>query len=509
MGNGDSRVTDPASSSTSKNDYSFGQLAIRENLCTFEQVKEGLDIQTKLRGLGIEPKKLGDILIEKGYLTADQAAQVVKLQSAAAPAAGAKLQIPGYEILGRIGQGAMGSVYKAKQVSMDRIVAVKVLAGRYSKDRSFVERFLREARAVAKLNHENVISGIDVGELNGFHYFVMEFVDGAPASSLLKKEGKLSEKRCLEIGQHVARALAHAHKHGIVHRDVKPENVMITTAGVAKLCDLGLAKQAKGDAGATMDGQSVGTPNYISPEQARGEENIDIRSDIYSLGCTLYHMAVGATPFDGPNPMVVMTKHVTEWAEPPKKRNPALSEGFNALIQKMMQKRREDRPQDPEAVLAAIESLLRGGPLPGAAPATRVPPATRIAESPTHRPHRTSTVRALASKSSSMPLIVGGVAVAVVVVGFLAFRGGGGDATPPPPKPPVVGGGSTKPPPPPPDVSGDGVKSQIESFRQVAYPELEREARADRFTWAYGTLQKKIELAKANADTVALKAWMD
>ncbi|HEX7898981.1 MAG TPA: protein kinase [Planctomycetota bacterium] len=495
---------DPTQTGNSKKDYSFGQVAIRENICTFEQVKECLDIQNKLRGLGVEPKKLGDILVEKGYMTPDQVAHIQKLQSQASGGAG-KLQIPGYEILSKIGQGAMGSVYKARQVSMDRVVAVKVLAGRYSKDRSFVERFLREARAVAKLNHENVISGIDVGELAGLHYFVMEFVDGAPVTSIMRKEPRIPEKRCLEIGQHVARALSHAHKHGIVHRDVKPENIMITSSGVAKLCDLGLAKQTKGDTGATMDGQSVGTPNYISPEQARGEENIDIRSDIYSLGCTLYHMATGTTPFDGPNPMVVMTKHVTEWAEQPKKRHPGLSDGFNGLVVKMMQKRREDRPQDPEALLTEIDILLRGGVVPRHdGPSTRVPPP------PTSRVDRRpiTTSRPPHKSASSAPLVVGGAVAAIVLIGLLAMNVVGKPGGPVAP-PPIV----DKTPKPPPDVSpgpsSDGYKAQIESFRQLFYPELEKDGRADRFSYPYSTLLKKIEAAKAALDSVAAKAWQE
>ncbi|HLY11218.1 MAG TPA: serine/threonine-protein kinase, partial [Planctomycetota bacterium] len=347
------------SSAANKNDYTFGQIAIRENICTFEQVKECLDIQAKLRTLGIEPKKLGEILIEKGYLAPDQAVQVAKLQVQSSSSS-SKLSIPGYELISRIGQGAMGTVFKAKQVSMDRVVAIKVLSPRYSKDRTFVERFLREARAVAKLNHENIITGIDVGEANGHHFFVMEFVDGAPVTSLMKRDGRLDEQRCLRIAIQVARALAHAHKNGIVHRDIKPENIMLTATGSAKLCDLGLAKQTKGDADVTMDGTSVGTPNYISPEQARGEDKIDIRSDLYSLGASLYHMAVGAPPFSGANPMVVMTKHVTEFPESPKKRCPSLSEGFSSLVMKMMQKRREDRPQDPETVIHDLERLLNG-----------------------------------------------------------------------------------------------------------------------------------------------------
>ena len=204
-------MTDTASGgAANKQDDSFGQVAIRENFCTFEQVKECLDIQSKLRTLGIEPKKLGDILVEKGFLNAEQVAKISKLQTE--QSAKQKFQVPGYELISKIGAGGMGTVYKAKQVSMDRIVAIKVLGGQWSRDRAFVERFQREARAVAKLNHENVISGIDVGEINGIHYFVMEYVDGVPVTAIMRKEGKLGERRCLEIGLHVAKALAHAHR---------------------------------------------------------------------------------------------------------------------------------------------------------------------------------------------------------------------------------------------------------------------------------------------------------
>jgi serine/threonine-protein kinase len=498
-----------------KNDYTFGQIAIRENICSFEQVKECLDIQSKLRSLGIEPKKLGEILIEKGYLTPEQAVQLAKAQVANISAGSSKLSIPGYELISRIGQGAMGTVYKAKQVSMDRIVAIKVLSSKYSKDRTFVERFLREARAVAKLNHENIISGYDVGEANGHHYFVMEFVDGAPVTSLMKKEGRLDEQRCLRIGIQVARALAHAHKHGIVHRDIKPENVMLTASGTAKLCDLGLAKQTKGDAEVTMDGTSVGTPNYIAPEQARGEENIDIRADIYSLGASLYHMAVGAPPFSGANPMVVMTKHVTEFAEPPKRRCPSLSDGFNGLVMKMMQKRREDRPQDPEALIHDLERLLNGEPLPAAAAAPRSAP-------PTARPitHHGATPRAHLSPSSAMipaqksspssGLVFAGVLGVAAIVGSIIFftRGdsgpAGGTTTPAPPKPPtsaVVNSGAVDP--------AEKARKSVQQFRELTDPQILDLTKSDRYTDPYATILKMIEKSKAASDFAAQKIWTD
>ena len=495
------------SSAANKSDYTFGQIAIRENICTFEQVKECLDIQLKLRTLGIEPKKLGEILIEKGYLSPDQAVQVAKLQVQSVSSS-SKLSIPGYELISRIGQGAMGTVYKAKQVSMDRVVAIKVLSPRYSKDRTFVERFLREARAVAKLNHENIITGIDVGEANGHHYFVMEFVDGAPVTSLMKRDGRLDEQRCLRIGLQVARALSHAHKNGIVHRDIKPENIMLTATGGAKLCDLGLAKQTKGDADVTMDGTSVGTPNYISPEQARGEDKIDIRSDIYSLGASLYHMAVGAPPFSGANPMVVMTKHVTEFAEPPKKRCPALSEGFSGLVMKMMQKRREDRPQDPEALIHDLERLLNGEPI-AASTAHRSSP-TQVPRPVTHHGHRppTSVILPPKPRSNAGMIVVLSVGAAAIVGAIILFSGGGEPVreTRQAVAPPV------RPGPPPVPAGADPeerARKDVHRFRDLVDSQLGSVGKADRFTEPYSTILKMIDKSKAASDFAAQRIWQE
>jgi serine/threonine-protein kinase len=502
-----------ASGGDAKNDYTFGQVAIRENFCSFDQVKECLDIQNKLRSIGIEPKKLGEILIEKGYLKPEQAMAIAKLQVQGG--ASTRIVIPGYEILSRIGQGAMGSVYKARQISMDRIVAIKVLSSKYSRDKSFVDRFVREARAVARLNHENIIAGFDVGESGGVHYFVMEYVDGIPVSGILRKQGRLDERRCLEIGLQMSRALSHAHKNGIVHRDVKPENIMITTAGVAKLCDLGLAKQAKDDAGHTMDGMSVGTPNYISPEQARGEEKIDIRTDVYSLGASLYHMATGTTPFSGANAMVVMTKHVTEFPDPPKKRNPSLSEGFNSLVTKMMEKRREDRYQDPDQLVAEMERLLRGEPAiairPAAAAARPVTAAVRPepaalrprTEVPGSKPiTHLPRLSPVPSSSSSLPVFI---VVGILAVVAIAFFMAGGIPTP--------GGGTNGPvkpvnPPPPVDPVGEAdFQKEISSFRAYVDSRLVNPSIPDRYTAPFGQINERIEYYKARSKFSAQQAW--
>jgi serine/threonine protein kinase len=338
----------------------FGAIAIKLGFTSLEKVDECLRLQDKMKELGVAPKKLGEIMLAKGYVTDAQCREIFKYQGAR----GAHTQISGYKILSKIGQGAMGSIYKALQVSMDRIVAIKCLAPKYAQNDKFRERFLREARAVARLNHPNIIQGIDVGDSNGVHYFAMEYIDGPTVGELLKRGGALDEKRALNIVTQIARALQHAFNHGIIHRDIKPDNIMLTREGVAKLCDLGLAKLSTPhdpDASGTKPGASMGTPYYIAPEQARGEQNVDTRADIYSLGSSLYHMVVGEVPFPGQSAADVISKHLTEPVTPPKVRNPLVSGAVDYVTVKMLQKAREDRYQTPTELVRDLEAIAQGG----------------------------------------------------------------------------------------------------------------------------------------------------
>ena len=418
-----------------REDLSFGQIAIREQFVSPDRVLECLEIQRKLQGLDVESKRIGEILIEKGYLTQDQAGRIAEIQTNQKPSSGTRPTrsqkkpptIPGYEILEVVGRGANGVVYRARQVSMDRMVAIKILAKKQGTDKGFVERFIREAQVVAKLNHENIILGIDVGESQGLHYFVMEFVDGQPVSAILKKAGRLDEKRTIQIALPILKALSHAREHDLVHRDVKPENIMIAQTGVAKLCDLGLAKQTQeGGGDLTREGISVGTPNYISPEQARGESEIDIRSDIYSLGASLYHMVTGSTVFTGPNPMVIMTKHVTDKPDPPIKRYEGVSAGLNAVIVKMMQKRREDRYQTPESVMKDLEAIMSGN-----SPSVLVGKGkiTRRVQAPSDISPAIRTRRRVPKKSGSpaIPILIGIGVLALLAFIFIPKNGGNED----------------------------------------------------------------------------------
>ncbi len=278
---------------------------------------------------------------------------------------GTQLQIPGYEILGEIGRGAMGVVYKARQTSVDRIVAVKVLRESAASDQEFIARFRREAKVAAKLAHTHIVNAIDAGEADGRHYFVMEYVEGTTVEDGLKKGKVFDEATALRIAQAIAQALKHAQERGLVHRDIKPANIMMTKDGNIKLADLGLARMTTdADAAAAETGTAAGTPYYISPEQARGLPDVDIRADIYSLGATLYHAVTGRPPYTGANPSEVMKKHVSKKVQliPPDHVNTNLSSGFGEVVETMMTKDRENRYLTPDDLILDLECLIRGQP---------------------------------------------------------------------------------------------------------------------------------------------------
>lgn len=264
-------------------------------------------------------------------------------------------KITGYQLFGRLGAGAMAIVYKGRQVSLDRYVAIKILPKKYCNTDKFVKRFYAEGRAAAKLNHPNIVAALDVGRQGDIHYFVMEYVEGHTIYERLVKDGPYSESEALDIGIQVARALNHAHQAGLIHRDVKPKNVLISREGVAKLADMGLARAVSDREAAEAEaGKACGTPYYISPEQIRGEMNIDFRADIYGFGVTLYHMVTGKVPFEGAEVSTILRKHLREDFAPPGEVNAELSEGICEIIELCMTK---DRTQRYTATLDLIEDL--------------------------------------------------------------------------------------------------------------------------------------------------------
>lgn len=270
--------------------------------------------------------------------------------------------IGNYEILEEIGRGAMGVVFKAKQLSMDRVVALKFLPKRMAQDEKRVQRFIREARAAGKLSHPNIVSVHDVGQAGGMHYISMEYVDGASAHTRVKKNGPMKEADAVELGLQIAGALKMAHDNGILHRDVKPDNFLLDSSGRARLADLGLARFETGesdDAHLTQEGTALGTPHYMAPEQARGEK-VDHRSDLYSLGASLYVLASGKTPFEGPTAAVILVNVLQKDPVPLRRHAPHLSPGFCAVVEKLMAKSPDARFKDARAVVEALEQVRAG-----------------------------------------------------------------------------------------------------------------------------------------------------
>jgi len=353
----------PISSSSSVGDgagedTAVGKVVTKHNLASKAEVDQCLNLQKQLAAEG-ESKSLAELLVAEEFVTPGQIKRVLS----EADRRPSKRQIPGYRLVSKLGKGAMATVYKARQVSLDRMVAIKVLPPRLSESSEFVDRFYREGKAAAKLNHRNIVQAIDVGEAGGHHYFVMEYVDGHTVHEILAERGRYSEPEAVDLMIQIADALAHAHARGLVHRDVKPKNIMITADGVAKLADMGLARDVSDTHLAESEaGRAYGTPYYISPEQIRGEVDIDFRADIYSLGATFYHMVTGRVPFDAHNPTSVMLKHLRERLMPPDHINPELSIGCAEIIEVMLAKRREERYRSTEDLLEDLHAVRDGRP---------------------------------------------------------------------------------------------------------------------------------------------------
>jgi serine/threonine-protein kinase len=339
-------------------DTMLGKMAVEQGLCTGEELRrciEELEARRKTN-----PALLKDLLIDKGYITATQAQ---RLRNSAGETKGITTahQIPGYQVLGKIGAGAMAVVYKARQLSLNRIVAIKVLPKRFTENKEYVERFYKEGQAAGKLNHPNIVQAVDVGEAGGYHYFVMEYVEGKTLYEDLSAGKVFGEQEALDIIIQVAEALRHAHSVGLIHRDVKPKNIMINKDGVVKLADMGLARETTDiEAAKTEKGRAYGTPYYISPEQIRGEMDIDERADIYGLGATFYHLVTGRVPYMADDPVEVMKKHLKEQLVPPDHINTMLSAGVSEVIEVMMAKNKADRYDNVDELLVDLKAVREG-----------------------------------------------------------------------------------------------------------------------------------------------------
>ena len=345
-----------SSNDTTSSDSLFGRMALDQRLCTEIELQR---CQKELKSRGdSEPTTLEQLLLEHRFLTKTQAE---RLKNSIKESKAAANQIPGYKVLGKLGSGAMAVVYKARQLSLDRIVAVKVLPKRFTEKSDYIRRFYKEGKTAAKLNHNNIVQAIDVGEVGGLYYFVMEYVEGKTLYDDLSRGKIFTEQEALEIVIQLANALAHAHAQGLIHRDVKPKNIMINTENVVKLADMGLARETSDiKAAKHEEGKAFGTPYYIAPEQIRGEVNIDGRADIYALGATLFHMVTGRVPFEASTPSEVMRKHLKEPLTPPDHINTALSAGIAEVIEVMMAKKKQDRYSNMEELLIDLKAIRDG-----------------------------------------------------------------------------------------------------------------------------------------------------
>ena len=335
-----------------------------------------------------------------------------------------------FTVIGKLGQGGMGAVYRALQVSLNRQVALKILPATFAADAEFVSRFQREARIAASLTHANLVRIYSSGQVDGCHYIAMELIEGETLAGWLRR-GAIPPIEALRITLDVARALECGWQRAqLIHRDIKPGNIFLSEEGAVKLGDLGLAKTMSGDStGLTQTGAAMGTPHYISPEQARGDKELDFRADIYSLGCTLYQMLTGRTPYDGRDPVAVFHQHIH--GPPPAilKVLPQCPIPLARLVGKMFKKQRRERHASYEELIAQIESVQAlfaptDSPLAAARPSdsgVRPQPAPASSAVPrTSRSAAPASAPVVSSPKSKLPLY-GGIGAGALALGIGAF----------------------------------------------------------------------------------------
>ena len=262
-----------------------------------------------------------------------------------------------YELFEKIGEGGMSVVYKAKDRLLNRFVAIKVLKPEFIKDRKFIESFRRESQAAASLSHSNIVNIFDVGQEGNIHYIVMELVTGNTLSEMIKEEGPFPYQKVIELTKQIAAALSEAHRNNLIHRDVKPHNVMLTADGTAKITDFGIAKAINSSTIAdTMSGGIMGSVHYFSPEQARGGY-VDEKSDIYSLGIVMYEMLTGRVPFDGDNPVNIALMHINGEMVPPSKLVSGIPPALERIVLKATDKYQSNRFASVDELIQALDNL--------------------------------------------------------------------------------------------------------------------------------------------------------
>ena len=340
-----------------RRDVDLARAAIDRGFLTIKESVKGLEIQRDYEQAG-QVVPLERIFVEADYLSKRQ----LHLLNESMAKAEALRHVGNYEILSKVGAGGMGTVYQAKDKKADRIVALKILSPAHASNKEYIERFLREAHSSGRLSHPNIVQGYDAGESNGQYYFAMEFVDGVTVASMLKEKQPVPEQQALDIAIQISKALEHAEENNLIHRDIKPDNIMIMKDGTAKLADLGLARLTKGDPGA-QEQRIFGTPYYASPEQCQGVEELDPKTDMYSFGCTLFHMLSARVPFDDETPEEIMGRHIHDKRPYLKDQNVQLSHGISKIVRKLMAVNKRDRYPSMMGVTTDL-TLVRMGRSP-------------------------------------------------------------------------------------------------------------------------------------------------
>jgi serine/threonine-protein kinase len=333
-----------------------------------------------------------------------------------------------YELEQLVGTGGMSSVYKAHDTQLDRYVALKLLHSQYGDDDEYVERFRREARAVAQLSHPNIVRVIDRGEADGRQYIVFEYVDGENLKELLERSGPLSVRRALELGLQIAHALSFAHEHGLVHRDVKPQNVLLNGDDEAKVTDFGIARSLDVERGMTQTGTVLGTSNYIAPEQASGKR-VDAHTDVYSLGVVLYELLTGELPFPGDNFVAVAMKHVNEPPPSLVEKRPDVPIRVALAIERALEKSPDNRFPTMAAFAAELDTCLQELDHPDTEDPTLLVPRRMVEQ------RKPAPARKRRGRWGFALAVLVLAAIAAVVGGVLALRGsdGTGSQSSPPP----------------------------------------------------------------------------
>lgn len=378
----------------------FVQIARSRGIITDDQVSQARAKRSQVS----TPLPLGALLVRLNFMTREQHDDILREMGV--------FKIPNYELIRVTGRDLIGTLFLAKKNVTGELVEVKILEPDPT-DETFQKRFSREANAAMKIRHPNIVSAIEVGKAGEFYYFVCEHFEGKTAADLLKETGKVDEPTVLKILAGIASALDAIEREKLIHRDIKPENILLTKDGQVKLRGLGLAKRMDDAQALTMPGVVLGAPDYLSPEQVTGGHTLDIRSDLYMLGATAYHLATGQLPWKGATPMESAMQRVQGKLVRARERNPQISESLDRIIWKAMQRDVSYRYQTSRELLGDVERALQGKPL-AAAPVNPTSAAARPPVRPLPPPEEERT-----KKATVLSILIGIVLAGLAVLALL------------------------------------------------------------------------------------------